>query len=269
MPVYVRRGNTMKRNLLFISIISLFFFTGCSLTSQNECFAQEEPSDEHSSAGTLDVSTNWIAPYTQYKFQQVLDRSKLQCPNSDTYAENGVELRNASSRYFHMVNTNKMEFYQTGDHNRTELRDIIEWKTSTPTNRWISARIKVQAVSPDLKEVTVLQIHDSGTVPNKPLVRIAWLKSKNGLSNHIWSIRRTSVSLDNYSYTDLGAPENQFFKINVSIVSNKLTITYNGEVKVNNAGIYYWRNLNNYFKAGAYLQSAGYAYIRFDALEFH
>lgn len=248
-----------------IAILFLAFLAGCGTSFQHENPVRNGFND----GSTLiphDDETSWAAPYTVAKFRPVLDRCKLQCPDSGTSVNNGTDLQNAASRFFHVANTNKMEFYQSGKNNRTELRELSEWSTATTNARSLTARVKVQGVSPDMNEVTIFQIHESGAFPNEPLLRVSWIRYKYGLTNHVWSIRRTNVTSEACIYTDLGAPGNQYFKINITVITNRLTVTVNDAALVKNQGVGFWKKLTNYFKAGAYLQSEGYATIRFDAL---
>jgi hypothetical protein len=213
-----------------------------------------------------DASVAYLAPYTLTAFRGAIGKAKLQTPDSNT-AVFMPALMTYASPSFHLAadDPTKVEFGQMGSSMRTELRDLEEWQTSTSTARTLSARLALTYVSPELGQFTFLQIHDAGTTPDKPLLRMAWLRSRNAIEQHIWSIVRTSVLSDTYSYTDLGAVGSDYFDVSISVLSNTLTITLNGVVVVG-ADVSYWETLNSYFKAGVYLQTTGEARDRFDAL---
>ena len=74
------------------------------------------------------------APYDQTKYQPVLNDSKLQAPDSSTLINQG-EFEGQYNQYFYVPDSGNlwMTFEVTGDHARSELRQITTWYTSEPT----------------------------------------------------------------------------------------------------------------------------------------
>jgi hypothetical protein len=206
-------------------------------------------------------------PWSLSTFQPVLTDSKLQAPTSVTACAQG-DFPGFYADYFKLVGS-YMQFEMSGDSNRSELRQVPEWKTSTTSYRKMIGTVKLfYPTTSTLNEYTYMQIHDSGSTPNKPLVRLVWLRSRNGVNDHIWSIRRTSVSSDTYSYVDLGARPTGFFTSEIQVINNTMKVKIAGVTKVSTS-VSYWSSLNNYFKAGVYLQDSGTATVQFSALKYY
>jgi hypothetical protein len=217
----------------------------------------------------LGISTLSAAsdPWSQTKFQPVLTDSKLQAPDSSTACDQG-DFKGFYKDYFKLSGT-YMQFQMSGDSKRSELRQMKEWKTSTTTARKIIGSVKVfKPTTTSLTEYTFMQIHDSGSL-NKPLLRLVWLKSRDGKSDHIWSIRRTGASSSSgYEYVDLGVRPSGFFKCEIAVLNNNLKVKINDVTKVNKS-VSYWSSLSSYFKAGVYLQSSGTATVQYDTLKYY
>ncbi|RMF65928.1 MAG: polysaccharide lyase family 7 protein, partial [Calditrichaeota bacterium] len=173
--------------------------------------------------------------------------------------------------YFYLAQTssdNYMTFVMSGDHNRSELRQMNEWKTSTSSWRKMIGEVKCFYPSTSsLDQYTFMQIHDSDGI-NKPLVRLVWLRSRSGKSDHLWAVIRTSVSSSSYQYVDLGARPSGFFKAEIKVRNNTLKVKINGVTKVSK-NVSYWSAYHNYFKAGVYLQDAGTAKVQFKSLKYY
>lgn len=219
----------------------------------------------------LDVTHSAPAPPTGYdapsdipRFQPYLAECKLQAPTSSTIADRDL-LNNGYTHpeYFHVVDGDKILFYQSGDSRRTELRHETNWDLND-VNRSLHARLDI--VEQTCDQVTVLQIHDdanAGAGPNKPLLRIYKHQTKSP-ANHIWAVIKTDDGGVNNDHIDLGEDPGGYFNCDIRLVDGKMIIDFNGEEKVN-MDVSYW-SWPSYWKAGVYLQDAGEATAHFDEL---
>jgi hypothetical protein len=219
-----------------------------------------------------------VPPFDDSTFWQVLDDSRLQGPGSNTIL-NGDLVTGPPSPYdgyasnqFRLASTSKddyMTFQQSGDSKRSELRQLIEWQTSTSSYRKMIGEVKVFFPSTgSLNEFTFMQVHDSGSYPNKPLIRLAWIRNRDGFYDWLWCIRRTSVGSSTYIKTPLIPRPSGFFKAEILVINNELRVKINGSTKVD-ADVSYWDGLNSYFKAGVYLQDPGTAKTQFRRLNYY
>lgn len=143
------------------------------------------------------------------------------------------------------------------------------WKTSSQNPKRLISEVRLS--KPALvNEYTWIQIHDwarkdkSGKPNckdpkddcNKPLLRLFWKEYHKGRHNHIWAVLRknTKKSPKIYQWFDLGVTPSDFFKTEVSVQSNTLSIMINGRELVNE-DISYWSERPNYFKSGLYLSN--------------
>ncbi len=219
----------------------------------------------------LDVTHSAPAPPTGYdapsdipRFQPYLAECKLQAPTSSTIADRDL-LNNGYTHpeYFHVVDGDKILFYQSGDSRRTELRHETNWDLND-VNRSLHARLDI--VEQTCDQVTVLQIHDdanAGAGPNKPLLRIYKHQTKSP-ANHIWAVIKTDDGGVNNDHIDLGEDPGGYFNCDIRLVDGNMIIDFNGEEKVN-MDVSYW-SWPSYWKAGVYLQDAGEATAHFDEL---
>lgn len=211
-------------------------------------------------------SQPYDAPSDIPKFQDFLAHCKLQAPTSSSAASNSaLNSGYTHSTWFHVVNTDKILFNQTGDLKRTELRDENNWNLNTE-NRSLHARIDIVDQTSDNDQVTVLQIHDdanAGSGPNKPLLRIYKHQTKTPI-NHLWAVYKTDISGTNNSHIDLGADPGGYFNCDIRLVDGNMIIELDGVEKVN-VDVSYW-TFPSYWKAGVYLQDPGTATAHFDQL---
>ncbi len=208
--------------------------------------------------------TTYIAPSDIPRFQPFLAECKLQAPTSSTLAHNST-LNNGYIHpvYFHVVDGDKILFNQSGDSQRTELRNETNWDL-TQANRSLHGRIDI--VEQTCDQVTVMQIHDdanAGNGPNKPLLRI-YKHTTNFPANHIWAAIKEDDGGSNTTHVDLGEDPGGYFNCDIRLVDGNLIIDFEGEEKVN-MDVSYW-TFPSYWKAGVYLQDAGEATAHFDEL---
>ncbi len=212
-------------------------------------------------------------PYSQEKFQDILNVSKLQAPKSSFDALYSVKYGNFadySNKYFYLQDGKYMVFFMCGKKHRSELRMKKEWRVDTKKSISMQARVKLFPLNAK-REFTFLQIHADSNLRNsinKPLLRIAWMKELHNLKNHIWAVIRKSPNVYKQSYekVDLGLMPKEFFDIKIVVKTNKLNIIVDSTKKYN-FDISYWNRYYNYFKAGVYLQDDGCAKVLFDKLD--
>ncbi len=209
------------------------------------------------------------APYNKSKYRPVLDDSKLQAPTSSPAAVNQGDFAGFSDEYFQLDSSGKyMTFEMDGSHNRSELRQMEEWYTSTSTWRKIIGEVKVfYPTTSNLNQFTFMQAHDSEAF-NKPLIRLAWIRSRQGSNDHLWAIVRLSSETNSFQYVNLGKRPNSFFKCEIKIKNNKMVVRINNETRFQ-LDVDYWESLSSYYKAGVYLQSEGSAKVQFRKLKYY
>ncbi len=215
------------------------------------------------------------APYSIAAYQPVLNDSKLQAPGSQTLIRNG-EFANQFNQYFYIPgNGDKwMMFAVVGDQARSELRQIEskEWFTSdSQTNKMIGELRVVNPMAGNVDELTFMQVHDSTATLNKPLVRLVWLRLRNGIENHYWAVIKNDATPSGNSYTkiDLGPYNSVSTKFEIRIANNLLTIKVNNVNKVTNFNVAYWAAYPSYFKAGVYNQDDGFGEVMFKSLKYY
>ena len=208
--------------------------------------------------------TSFVAPSDIPRFKPFLAECKLQAPTSSTIADRG-RLNNGYThpQYFHVVDGDKILFNQSGDSQRTELRNETNWDL-TDSNRSLHGRIDI--VEQTCDQVTVMQIHDdanAGPGPNKPLLRI-YKHTAKAPFNHLWAAIKTDDGGSNTTHVDLGLDPGGFFNCDIRLVDGRMIIDFEGEEKVN-MDVSFW-TFPSYWKAGAYLQDDGEATVYFDDL---
>jgi len=213
------------------------------------------------------------APYSLDKFKDVLNKCKLQAPTShfSKYSIKAGDFEGKYNKYFYLTK-NYMTFKMCGVKNRSELREVKDWKVDTKKAKTLQARLKL---SPDTqeKEFTFIQIHSDAhrnkNPINKPLLRIAWYKNFHGKQNHLWAFVKV-IDDDGIMWTkkvDLGKAPKGFFDLKVKVKNNKMNITLNN--KTYKFDVSYWRDYWSYFKAGTYLQGDGCSRVFFDKLRIN
>jgi hypothetical protein len=213
------------------------------------------------------------APYSLKKFRPALDGAKLQAPKSSfdpRYSIDYGAFAYRANRYFFLQDRRYMGFLMCGAKNRSELRRKNEWPVTTKKAKKMAAKLHPIPLGAK-REFTFLQIHDTGTSANKPLLRINWRKEYRKKKGHLWAMIRLSDSRGDSEYqkVDLGpSPVGQkWAKIKVEVKDGWMSIWRDGKRYVRK-DVRYWRSGRNYFKAGVYLQDEGCAEVLFEKLEF-
>ncbi len=204
------------------------------------------------------------APSDIPRFQPFLADCKLQAPTSSTLAQNETLNQGYTHpQYFYVVDGDKILFNQSGDSQRTELRNETNWDL-TQENRSLHGRLDV--VDQTCEQVTLMQIHDdanAGSGPNKPLLRIYKHTNKEPF-NHIWAAIKTDAVGVSTTHVDLGEDPGGYFNCDIRLVDGRMIIDFEGEEKLNE-DVSFW-TWPSYWKAGVYLQDNGEATVYFDEL---
>ncbi|WP_309384198.1 DUF7594 domain-containing protein [Cerasicoccus frondis] len=208
------------------------------------------------------------APYDLTKFQSSVADCKLQAPGSTPPAVNQGEFADFADWFFYLDGNDYMTFTMEGYANRCELRNLTEWPTNTSTAARMIAELRIPAItSTDLEQFTFMQVHASDSVDG-PLLRLNWRDSRDGYDDHIWATLRTSVDPKESTIYHLGPRPDSLTDIEVKVQNSQLSIIIDGTTVLNNVDISHWNGFSNYFKAGAYINSPGYATTQFNSLTF-
>lgn len=216
------------------------------------------------------------SPYSLEKFQDTLNKVKLQAPTSHydpRYGTKYGEFKNVQNRYFYLQDGKYMAFEICGKKHRSELREKRDWYVTTKTPKILFAKVYLFPLN-QKREFTFLQIHaDSnkagrnGAIINKPLLRITWWKEQHNKYDHLWAVIRLSPDRYEKKYTkiDLGKRPKDFFTVKVEVAKSRMKVFVNDDLKVD-MDVSYWNKFLNYFKAGVYLQDEGCSKVLFDEI---
>lgn len=212
-----------------------------------------------------------LAPYSASKFQSALQRMKLQLPTSSTC----ITQTNIVNGYYdpdnwYLDNTNiQFDIDGGSSSQRNELRG--DSFSGSSTNMEFSSRLKVKYGAGYSDRFTVAQIY--GQDGNKPILRVEFLASRDGKSNHLWGVYRTSAGwFPGFEYKDLGPAPTGFTTLNMVYNDNgtvKAQLGGNAEQTWSTNFSEYdqsWKQ--TYFKVGCYLQDPGDCYVRLSTLNF-
>lgn len=211
------------------------------------------------------------APYTETKFRSVLQRAKLQIPDSSTCLTT-TEMQNLyyDPDNWYLDNTNmQFEIDNGPDSGRNELRGNSF--SGTRTNMTYTNRLSVKYGAGYSTGFTVAQIY--GETGGQPILRIEYIASRSGLSNRLWGIYRTDASSSpTYQYKDLGpAPTSFTYLYLVYNAGGTVTAQLGTNPKQTwstNFSYYNVSSKNVYFKTGCYLQEPGDCWVRVSSLQF-
>jgi hypothetical protein len=147
------------------------------------------------------------------------------------------------------VMTFEISEWQDVQSKRIELRSWNEWGIDSNTNESMAGVVGFTEPAGDIDEITWMQLHHKDTGA-KPFVRLAWKDDKNGHTDSLGVVIRKSDTID-AEWHYLGGRPDSFFTSSISIEDETLTIVagtsqYSMDVPP------FWKNANNYFKAGMY-----------------
>ncbi|GAB6073814.1 polysaccharide lyase family 7 protein [Nautilia lithotrophica] len=191
-----------------------------------------------------------------YSLQQLLNSSvKLQAPTSKynpLYSIKYGEFKNKIKNKYFQIKDKKAVFNICGYKKRSEFRFRKEWKVENKKGVFLEIKAKIFPL--DCEEFTFLQIHADSKIssaPNKPLLRIVWLKKYKNHKNYIYAVLYKKTG---YEKIPLGKSAG-LLKIRIEVKKNILKIMFNDKRIFRNVS--YWRGYYNYFKLGVYNQCKG------------
>lgn len=232
-----------------------------------------------------DEAQSYISPYTLSKFQPVIDQSRLQIRRPGQ-ADQDIRLNthhDYASMYFYLDSNQYMTFHAEGtvtpnDNDiRSEFRQDSLWSTADSAGKKMIGWLKLEEATAGFDEYTWMQIHDKNSTgnpsPNKPLVRLIWLRAQEGQDKHrIGAVVKQDATGDGTLDTeiDLGEMPDGFFKAELKVQNNLLKIKIN-DIDMTDGGIdvSFWEQYDNYFKAGSYFNDSGAATVKFDSLKYY
>jgi hypothetical protein len=223
-------------------------------------------------------------PYVYEKFQHMLRDAKLQYPQSETVVQ-ADEFEGYQSAFFYCDKSEQLHFtvnkQQALPKMRSELRMLEEWQTSeTPGHHW-QATLKTPKPEKGITSYTWMQIHGTNDTYDFPLLRLAWVRDREGKYDHLWAIIITNAphpseaesqpeeAVNTYNWVDLGERPQELFDLDVTIEANRMSISLNDHLMVWK-DVSYWQDVLNYFKGGVYVNrhdDAGGATVIFDRIE--
>jgi hypothetical protein len=249
------------------STIAKFVFSGVSICLLSNCAVSADVEVSRLTENNSPESAA-VSPYQLERFRPVMDESKLQAPDSSEFCSSSA-MHNCAGWFFKLDASGEfMSFSMSGDRHRSELRQLTEWRTSSAS--WLKMIGEVFLPPPDLEmqQFTFAQIHDSGEFPNKPLLRLAWRRSRQNLEDHLWVVLRLSPTDESTTWSDLGARSDGLQKFEIKVRNNHLIVKLDDQAKFE-ADVDYWQTFDSYFKVGVYLQSDGWADAKFRSLRYY
>eukprot|EP01059_Diplonema_ambulator_P005866 TRINITY_DN1564_c2_g1_i1.p1 TRINITY_DN1564_c2_g1~~TRINITY_DN1564_c2_g1_i1.p1 ORF type:complete len:277 (+),score=41.34 TRINITY_DN1564_c2_g1_i1:60-890(+) len=217
----------------------------------------------------------YTAPYDQIKYRSVIDQSYLQAPTSgDRLVEQG-EFAGVYNQYFYVPDEGDrwMTFEVSGKDGRSELRQVDIWSTNdTAYAHGMRGHLVVEQTEVD--QITFMQIHDRVVTINRPLLRMVWMASFQGVEDAYWAFIKSDACPEcrNYDKYMLAPRTAMKVEFEVLVKQSKLTITVNGAVapQINNYDVNYWNHLKSYWKAGVYNNwNNGTGKVKFWTLDFY
>jgi hypothetical protein len=211
------------------------------------------------------------SPYSQSKYQSVIDNSEqLQVQSTATCLSRAdMQAKKIDSDNWHLDGDN-MWFGFTGGNvsDRVELRGT-SFSGSSTGKTW-SGKVKIQYGGSYSTGFTIGQIFGEST--QDPILRLEFIASRSGVSNHVWAIYRTGTGSATVQYYDLGAAtSSSYTPVTMEYgTNNSIQVTYNGTSHSFTDNFSYWDNSSKkvYFKAGCYLQNAGSCAVTYSSLRF-
>lgn len=248
-----------------ILLTALVLFAGCGIEAKRE--APLPPVD----FPEFEVNSSTI-PYDDAKFRPVLEKSKLHYPANSAAVEYG-EFAGYITPYFYVGKEGYLTF--CGDKNEThgifrnELREgPEEWHVSSPTPIAMRGEAKCYRNN-EITTYTWMQIHASHPF-SYPLLRLVWLKTKNGVKDHLWAVIMESLDIEAPRvFYDMGPRPEDFFPFSVTVQANNMSVEVNGVVRDFN--VTFWQEKSSYFKVGFYItkhDELGYGCVQFQSLEY-
>ena len=254
----------MKFSLL--AFVFIIFISACNLRKPPKTL---DPDLVYDAIPLYENNTSF-PPYDFDKFKPVIDQSKLQIFKDDGLSS---DTNNTTVDYGEFDGKKFPEFYVDTQENlhfeidkkantyktRSELREgPNSWSTSDTEGHYWVATLKCLKPKVGITSYTWMQIHGTNDSYNYPLLRLFWVRDREGVYDHIWAIIIiTGSDADRiYDYIDLGARPSNFFSAEVHVKNNILDILIDHQLKATR-NVTYWQDVQNYFKAGVYIDRYG------------
>jgi len=223
-----------------LAFVFIIFISACNLRKPPKTL---DPDLVYDAIPLYENNTSF-PPYDFDKFKPVIDQSKLQIFKDDGLSS---DTNNTTVDYGEFDGKKFPEFYV----------DTQENLSDTEGHYWV-ATLKCLKPKTGISSYTWMQIHGTNDSYNYPLLRLFWVRDREGIYDHIWAIIIiTGSDADRiYDYIDLGARPSDFFSAEVHIKNNILDILINHQLKATR-NVTYWQDVQNYFKAGVYIDRYG------------
>ena len=254
---------------VFLSLYIVLFFSACGVV---DFYTVDDPAATYDTIPAFDAKSVQI-PYNIAKFHSVLEHSNLQDMEGETVVHAG-EFAGYVSPHFFARNNNLWlisEKKSSQEKVRTELRQWPgAWQCDDPTIHIWRARLHILKPKTGIDSYTWMQIHGTKDTFNYPLIRLMWVRNRQGITDHLWAIRIISAPYTEkkYAWLDLGKRPNGFFDLRVETGDNRLKIFIDDKL-VKSYDVTYWSGVRNYFKAGVYINrydDNGKAAVSFEIL---
>ncbi|WP_017446946.1 polysaccharide lyase family 7 protein [Gayadomonas joobiniege] len=265
-----------------VLVILLALLSGCGSSSTGPAAIKQPeplPSPSPSPQPGEEALEPASAPYDVQAYQAVIDDAYLQAPTSTKLIAHG-DFDGQYNQYFFIPKQGNawMTFRVSGDHKRSELRQISEWYVNDANYVYqLSGEVKIiDPLAESVDEITFMQIHDvtkNSNAINKPLLRVVWLRERSGIQNNYWAVIKANACLEcsEYDKIPLGAySADEVANIQITVKNSRMSIAFNDQVnpQIDEYDISYWDHLESYFKAGVYNQTDGTATVQFKSLNF-
>lgn len=197
------------------------------------------------------LALGYTAPSTLSTFHPVLERAKLQAPESNTAAS---DLFGYSDWFFHLQDETYIQFQMNGKDKRSELRqmqtdgDEADW--SVTSSNTMTAEIALPTPAPSMDEISFLQVHCDAA----PALRISWRKSWEEFSDVVIANLRDGLGDDDVNKYFLAQRSASTTSYQVSVKNSRVTVWIGG-TRVLDESMSFWESYSCYFKAGVYIQN--------------
>ncbi|CAN8062191.1 unnamed protein product [Agarophyton chilense] len=198
------------------------------------------------------IALGYTAPGTQSKFRHVIERSKLQSPDSSPAVPKPFK---EADSCFYLDNNDDMVFKMKGEKKRTELRQMTTdgeksaWKVSGSEK--MTAELSIPEQESGIDELTFLQVH----CDVKPALRISWMREFRGEQDAIVAILRLNADDDGeIEKYYLGKRSSSMKNYEVLVEDSKIYVSIDGKnVGPSPMEASFWISYSCYFKAGVYI----------------
>lgn len=198
------------------------------------------------------LALGYTSPRDATHFHHVLERSKLQAPESNTVAYKPYDV---AEEFFHLDDDRHLIFQMSGEGRRSELRqtdtDEDESAWSVRDDHRMTGHVSFPTPASEMEEFTFMQVHCT----EKPALRMVWMREYDGHSDAIMATLRLNAEDGDgadVERTFIGTRTSSTTYYSVTVTDKKFIISGNGrEVELDAS---FWEDAECYFKAGVYIQ---------------